>query len=98
VKDEQRAKAADNPNAIGGISHALGVTADIRMSDGTKKYKPEGETQPFSQVIDMRSSSIYKWLVIFAKDFHFQPFNQEPWHWEFNYKDFKDVYLSEFKK
>ena len=46
----------------------------------------------------MRSSSIYKWLVMFAKDFHFQPFNQEPWHWEFNYKDFKKVYLAELKK
>ncbi|MGE5635222.1 MAG: peptidoglycan-binding protein, partial [Deltaproteobacteria bacterium] len=98
VVDEKRTKDAKNPYAIGGISHALGVTADINLSDGNKQYKPEGATKPFSKVIDMRGSSIYKWLAIFAKDFNFHPYTHEPWHWEYNYKNFKDVFLSEFKK
>ncbi|HSF51947.1 MAG TPA: M15 family metallopeptidase, partial [Nitrososphaeraceae archaeon] len=97
VVDEERAKQAKNPYAIGGISHALGVTIDIKMSDGNKKYS-EAATKPFSNVIDMRSSPIHKWLAIFAKDFNFHPFTHEPWHWEYNYKNFKDVFLSEFKK
>ena len=99
VADAKRAEEANNPNAIAkGISpHGLGVAIDIKMSDGNKNYK-ETTTYPFSNIMDMRSSSIYKWLVIFANDFNFHPFNQEPWHWEYNYKNFKPVYLSEFKK
>src|SRR5215204_1921500 len=99
VADAKRAEEANNPNAIAkGISpHGLGVAIDIKMSDGNKNYK-EITTYPFSNIMDMRSSSIYKWLVIFANDFNFHPFNQEPWHWEYNYKNFKPVYLSEFKK
>jgi peptidoglycan hydrolase-like protein with peptidoglycan-binding domain len=98
VADEKRAKGVTNPYAIGGISHALGVTVDIDMSDGNKKYQPKTPTIPFSTVVDMRSSSIHKWLVIFANDFNFYPYTHEPWHWEYNYKNFKDVFLSEFKK
>ena len=99
VADAKRAEEANNPNAIAkGISpHGLGVAIDIKMSDGNKNYK-ETTTNPFSNIMDMRSSPIYKWLVIFANDFNFHPFNQEPWHWEYNYKNFKPVYLSEFKK
>ena len=98
VVDEKRAKQAKNPYAIGGISHALGVAADIQMSDDNKKFKPEAATKPFSKVVDMRGSSIYKWLTVFAKDFNFHPYTHEPWHWEYNYKNFKDVFFSEFKK
>ena len=97
VADEKRAKQANNPYAIGGISHALGVTVDIKMSDGKKKFEPEAQTNPFNKVLDMRSSSIYKWLAIFAKDFNFHPYNHEPWHWEYNDKNFKDVYFKDFK-
>ncbi|MGH9982037.1 MAG: peptidoglycan-binding protein, partial [Nitrososphaeraceae archaeon] len=99
VADAKRAEEANNPNAIAkGISpHGLGVSIDIKMSDGNKNYK-ETTTNPFSNIMDMRSSSVYKWLVIFGNDFNFHPFNQEPWHWEYNYKNFKPVYFSEFKK
>ena len=83
----------------------MGLSLDIKMSDDNKKYQVknangkiesgEGRTSPFDQVVDMRSSSIHKWLAIFAKDFNFHPYGWEPWHWEYNYKDFKDVFFAD---
>ncbi len=32
----------------------------------------------------MRQTSAFHWMVTHAEGFGFYPYDQEPWHWEYN--------------
>jgi hypothetical protein len=93
---ERNAARANNPNAVASFSaHSLGLAIDFKLSQQGAEY-PEIGTSPMSDVIRMRESPVHKWLHLRGEEFGWYPYQNEPWHWEYNPPGFRDVYFSTF--
>ncbi|WP_437993244.1 eCIS core domain-containing protein [Sorangium sp. So ce145] len=100
------AEKADNRNAVAAFSvHSLGIAIDLKLSysyqksDGstaTQSYA-EATTVPMQNVVDMREASAHKWLFMKGAAYGWYPFQNEPWHWEYNPEGFHDVFREELK-
>lgn len=89
---QARAEKAGNKAAIADFSaHNLGLAIDLKMSQGKQRFK-ETHTTPMQNVVDMRSSAVHKWLFLNADRFGWYPYQNEPWHWEFNPPGFKEQF------
>lgn len=90
------AARAGNPNAVASFSsHSLGLAIDFKLSHGDLKLD-ETTTRPMSEVVRMRESPVYKWLLLRGEDFGWYPYQNEPWHWEYNPPGFRDIYWADF--
>lgn len=97
-----RAEAEGNPAAVASYSpHSLGLAVDLRMSvtyqdaaDATQTltYR-ETTTRPMQNVVDMRQSPVHKWLFLHGADYGWYPYQNEPWHWEYNPPGFRAQFL-----
>ncbi len=93
---ERNAQRANNPNAVASFSaHSLGLAIDFQLSHGDFEVS-EITTRPMSEVIKMRESPVHKWLFLRGDEFGWYPYQNEPWHWEYNPVGFRDLYFSNF--
>ncbi|MDK2970985.1 MAG: hypothetical protein PWP23_740 [Candidatus Sumerlaeota bacterium] len=93
---EANAARTKNPAAVASFSaHSLGLAIDFRMSQGELKFS-EVTTRPMAEVVRMRESPVHKWLHLRGAEFGWFPYQNEPWHWEYNPPGFRDVYFSNF--
>jgi D-alanyl-D-alanine dipeptidase len=92
-------------------AHNLGLAIDFTLSftwkdevtdkDGntkektTKKTWSEATTKPFSNVVGMRESPVHKWLFVRGAEYGWYPYQDEPWHFEYNPTGFRDTFWSE---
>lgn len=89
---KKRAAKAGNKSAIADFSaHNLGLAIDLKMSQGKQRFK-EVRTTPMQNVVDMRESPVHKWLFLNADLFGWFPYQNEPWHWEYNPPGFKEQF------
>lgn len=96
------AERSGNPSAVASFSaHTLGLAMDLRMSYSitrggsvTSGIYAETVTTPMQNVVDMRQSPIHKWLFIHGAQYGWFPYQNEPWHWEYNPVGFRDTFLS----
>jgi hypothetical protein len=89
----RRAKKAGNPYAVASFSsHSLGLAADLEMWGG-KDRKGETNTAVMQKVFDMRATPVHKWMVLRGEEFHWYPYGNEPWHWEYNPPGLKDRFF-----
>ena len=97
----RRAAAADNPAAVASFSsHSLGLAVDLRMSfaytdPGGRRQNlrfAETSTRPMQNVVDMRESPIHKWMFLHGAEHGWFPYQNEPWHWEYNPEGFRDQF------
>ena len=58
----------------GTSAHQSGRAIDLYLGDPIESEYAEG----------MRTTAIYRWLVVNAARFGFYPYDLEPWHWEYN--------------
>ena len=72
--------------AKGLSSHNYGAAIDIKLSVPGAKYLEA--TTLMNNVNKMRNSPIYKWMVLNAHEYGWYPWNDEPWHWEYNPEGF----------
>ena len=98
---QARALAVDNANAVASFSsHTLGLAVDLNMS---MRYEDPGgrqqnlryqetTTTPMQNVVDMRESPVHKWIFLHGAQYGWYPFQQEPWHWEYNPEGFRDTF------
>jgi N-acetylmuramoyl-L-alanine amidase len=86
----QRAAAgAGNRAAVARFSsHNLGLAVDLRLSHGGRSFR-ETTTRPMQNVVDMRESPVHKWLFLRGAAFGWFPYQNEPWHWEYNPSGFR---------
>ncbi len=86
--EHQKRLAASNSNpeavAQGTSTHNYGLAIDLAMSPGAGREFEEITTRPFTNVIGMRSSPVYKWMFFFGAEHGWYPYHNEPWHWEYN--------------
>lgn len=95
VAEENAAKAA-NPNAVASFSaHSLGLAVDFKMSHGEQEFK-EISTRPMDNVVKMRESAVHKWLFLRGAEFGWFPYQNEPWHWEYNPIGFRNEFWLQF--
>jgi LAS superfamily LD-carboxypeptidase LdcB len=95
-----RAAAAGNPAAVASFSaHSLGLAVDLRMSfryqsaAGPQQRRfAETTTRPMQNVVDMRQSPAHKWMMLRGAEFGWFPYQNEPWHWEFNPPNFRQEF------
>lgn len=81
---QRNAARAGNENAVASFSsHSLGLAIDFKMSHGDLKLD-ETTTRPMSEVVRMRESPVHKWLLLRGEEFGWYPYQNEPWHWEYN--------------
>lgn len=93
---QRNADRAGNPNAVASFSsHSLGLAIDFKMSHGDLKLK-ETTTRPMSEVVLMRESLAHKWLLLRGEEFGWYPYQNEPWHWEYNPPGFREIFWAEF--
>jgi len=93
---QRNAARAGNPNAVASFSsHSLGLAVDFKMSHGDLKVD-ETTTRPMSEVVRMRESSVHKWLLLRGEEFGWYPYQNEPWHWEYNPPGFREIYWADF--
>jgi D-alanyl-D-alanine dipeptidase len=94
---EANAARARNPNAVASFSsHSLGLAIDFNMSH-RDDIKFEGlSTRPMSELVRMRESPVHKWLVLRGEEFGWYPYQNEPWHWEYNPPGFRDIFWADF--
>lgn len=93
---EANAARVNNPAAVASFSaHSLGLAIDFEMSQADKQFA-EVTTSPMSEVIRMRESPVHKWLHLRGNEFGWYPYQNEPWHWEYNPPGFRDIYFTNF--
>ena len=84
------AAKSGNPNAVASFStHNLGLAIDFSIPGFATS------TIPMSKLVQERLSPVYKWLFLHAKEYGWFPYQNEPWHWEYNPEGFKEVFMSE---
>jgi hypothetical protein len=83
--------------AAGLSSHNLGLAVDLRMSFDGHRYQ-ETTTRPMQNVVDMRQSPAHKWLFVRGARWGFYPYQNEPWHWEYNPPGFRDLLMNEYRE
>ena len=94
------AEKADNREAVAKFSpHMLGLAIDLQMgftyetaSGPAEKTYQEMTTQPMQNVVDMRQSPVHKWLFMKGAAYGWYPYQNEPWHWEYNLAGFHEVF------
>jgi hypothetical protein len=92
----RNAARAGNPNAVASFSsHSLGLAIDFKLSQGDFKVD-ETATRPMSEVVRMRESPVHKWLLLRGEEFGWYPYQNEPWHWEYNPPGFREIFWAEF--
>jgi uncharacterized protein YcbK (DUF882 family) len=93
---EANAARVNNPMAVASFSaHSLGLAVDFQMSHGDFKSK-EMSTRPMAEVVRMRESPVHKWLHLRGHQFGWFPYQNEPWHWEYNPPGFRDIFWADF--
>jgi hypothetical protein len=94
---QANAARAGNPNAVASFSsHSLGLAIDFKMSHREDFTIGEASTRPMAEVVRMRESPVHKWLVLRGEEFGWYPYQNEPWHWEYNPPGFRDIYWADF--
>jgi N-acetylmuramoyl-L-alanine amidase len=89
------AAASGNSYAVASYSsHILGLALDLAMSTGDQHFL-EATTSPMQNVVDMRTSPVYRWMLIRAADHGWYPYTPEPWHWEYNPPGFRDELMAD---
>jgi hypothetical protein len=89
--------ASGNRNAVAKFSsHNLGLAVDLKMSYPGHPLA-ETTTRPMRNVIDMRSSPAHKWVFLRGARWGFYPYQNEPWHWEYNPDGFRDTFMGEYR-
>lgn len=99
-RDRKKAAAnaarVGNPNAVASFSsHSLGLAIDFKLSQPSAEY-PALSTEPMADVVKMRESPIHKWLCLHGAEFGWFPYQNEPWHWEYNPVGFRPTFWAEF--
>ena len=93
---QRNAARSGNPNAVASFSaHSLGLAIDFKLSHGALKVE-ETTTRPMSEVVRMRESPVHKWLLLRGEEFGWYPYQNEPWHWEYNPPGFREIYWADF--
>lgn len=100
-RDPQVAQAnaarAGNSNAVASFSsHSLGLAIDFQMSHRNEIHFQGLSTRPMSELVRMRESPVYKWLLLRGEEFGWYPYQNEPWHWEFNPPGFREIFWADF--
>jgi hypothetical protein len=91
------AARAANENAVASFSsHSLGLAIDFDMSHREDIRFDGISTRPMSELVRMRQSPVHKWLVLRGHEFGWYPYQNEPWHWEYNPPGFREVYWAGF--
>jgi hypothetical protein len=94
---QRNAARAGNPNAVASFSsHSLGLAIDFKMSHREEFTVMEASTRPMAELVRMRESPVHKWLVLRGEEFGWYPYQNEPWHWEYNPPGFREIYWSDF--
>jgi hypothetical protein len=77
----------------------LGLAVDLQMSvkSGVGKITQdqrslEMTTVPMQNVVDMRKSPVHKWMFVNGEDYGWYPYQNEPWHWEYNPPGFRELF------
>lgn len=93
---QRNAARVGNPNAVASFSsHSLGLAIDFKLSHGDLKLD-ETTTRPMAEVVRMRESPAHKWLLLRGEAFGWYPYQNEPWHWEYNPPGFREIYWADF--
>lgn len=94
---QANAARAGNPNAVASFSsHSLGLAIDFRMSHREEFKVKETGTGSMPELVLMRESPVHKWLVLRGEEFGWYPYQNEPWHWEYNPPGFREIYWADF--
>jgi len=84
---QQKAIAAKNPNpnavAQKVSAHSYGLAVDLLASVPGLKVG-EISTRPFTNIVALYRTPMYKWMALHAREYGFFPYRREPWHWEYN--------------
>jgi hypothetical protein len=101
------AARSGNPEAVASFSpHMLGLAIDLQMSftatsstgaPATPHRFSEATTTPMQNVVDMRTSPTHKWLFLHGAAYGWHPFQNEPWHWEYNPPGFRETFRQNFQ-
>ena len=59
------------------------------------KVKETG-TGSMPELVRMRESPVHKWLLLRGEEFGWYPYQNEPWHWEYNPPGFREIYWADF--
>ncbi len=93
---ERNAAKAGNPAAVASFSsHSLGLAVDFQMSQEGLEFA-EVTTRPMAEVVRMRQSPVHKWLFLRGDEFGWYPYQNEPWHWEYNPPGFRPIFWQDF--
>lgn len=94
---QRNAARAGNPNAVASFSsHSLGLAIDFEMSHRDEFKVEEASTRPMAELVRMRESPVHKWLLLRGEEFGWYPYQNEPWHWEYNPPGFREIYWTNF--
>jgi hypothetical protein len=85
-------KQSDNPYAVASnSSHSYGLAMDLKLSvdkdhtaDGENFKVTEISTKDANNLMKYYKSSVTKWMLMNGSRFNFFPYNNEPWHYEYN--------------
>ena len=94
---QANAARAGNPNAVASFSsHSLGLAIDFKMSHREDFKTKETGTGSMPELVRMRESPVHKWLLLRGEQFGWYPYQNEPWHWEYNPPGFREIYWADF--
>jgi hypothetical protein len=94
-QSQRSCAASGNSSAVACFSpHNLGLAIDLRMSHPARRYTETNTRMP--NVVAMRESPVHRWMFLHGERFGFYPYQNEPWHWEYNPPGFHDLFMNEY--
>ena len=94
---QANAARTGNPNAVASFSsHSLGLAIDFEMSHRDDIHFDGLSTRPMSELVRMRESPVHKWLFLRGDEFGWYPYQNEPWHWEYNPPGFRKLFWADY--
>ncbi len=73
-----------NLAAPGFSNHNHGLAVDFGAQEGANTFTVDTNPEHKHKIFWETKSLLWSWLNQHAATFHFYPYKQEPWHWEFN--------------
>jgi len=85
ARQREIAASNPNPNAVAQrvSAHSYGLAVDLLASVPGLRVG-EISTRPFTNIVALYRTPMYKWMALHAREHGFFPYRREPWHWEYN--------------
>ena len=93
---EANAAKSGNAKAVASYSsHSLGLAMDLNLRTRAMGKRVADVSTAMTNVMGLLGAPAYKWMFQRGAEFGFYQYRNEPWHWEYNPKGFRESFWAD---